>query len=94
MKELGAASAEAHFGVGEYAAKCGIDRLITFGSAAVQIAQGALQSGMPRDRVLIIEDSDDAESAAALLKTVLRKNDAVLFKASRAVALERLIRLL
>lgn len=94
MKELGSASAEAHFGVGEYAAKCGIERLVTFGAAAVDIANGAIKNGMPQDRVLVIEDSDNAENAAALLKTVLRKNDVVLFKASRAVALERLIRLL
>jgi UDP-N-acetylmuramoyl-tripeptide--D-alanyl-D-alanine ligase len=94
MKELGSASAEAHFGVGEYAAKCGIERLVTFGAAAVDIAKGAIKNGMPEDRVLVIEDSDNAENAAALLKTVLRENDVVLFKASRAVALERLIRLL
>ena len=94
MKELGAASAEAHFGVGEYAATCGIDRLITFGSAAVDIARGAIKNGMSESNVLVIEDSENAENAAALLKTTIRENDVVLFKASRAVALERLIRLL
>ena len=94
MKELGDVSAEAHFGVGKYAASCGIAQLITFGSAAVGIARGAIEGGMSEENVLIIEDSDNAEKAAELLKTVLRENDAVLFKASRAVALERLIRLL
>ena len=94
MKELGNASAEAHFGVGEYAAKCGIEYLVTFGGAAVDIARGASKNGMPESNILIIEDSDHAESAVSLLKTVLRENDVVLFKASRAVALERLIRLL
>ncbi len=94
MKELGDASDEAHFGVGRYVAGCGIAKLITFGSAAVAIARGAVQSGMSEQNILVIENSDDAEAAATLLKTVLRENDAVLFKASRAVALERLIRLL
>ena len=94
MKELGEASAEAHFGVGKYAAACGIAKLITFGSAAVDIARGAVASGMPEKNVLVIENAADAENAAKLLKTVLQENDAVLFKASRAVALERLIRLL
>ena len=94
MKELGDVSAEAHFGVGKYAESCGIAQLITFGSAAVGIARGAIEGGMSEENVLIIEDSDNAENAAKLLKTVLRENDAVLFKASRAVALERLIRLL
>ena len=94
MKELGPASAEAHFGVGKYAAGLAIAKLITFGNAAADIARGAVQNGMPAQDILVIENSDDAENAAALLKTVLRENDTVLFKASRAVALERLIRLL
>ncbi len=94
MKELGDASCQAHFRVGEYAAECAIGYLVTFGSSAVDIAKGAIHGGMPEQNVLIIEDSDNAENAANLLKTVLRENDVVLFKASRAVALERLIRLL
>ena len=94
MKELGDVSEEAHFGVGKYAASSGIAHLITFGNAAVGIAKGAIEGGMSEENVLIIEDSDNAENAAALLKTVLCENDTVLFKASRAVALERLIRLL
>ncbi|MBR6745165.1 MAG: UDP-N-acetylmuramoyl-tripeptide--D-alanyl-D-alanine ligase [Clostridia bacterium] len=94
MKELGAASAEAHFGVGQYAAQCGVERLITFGSAAAEIARGAAQNGMPSQNILVIENAEDAEAAVTLMKTVLRENDAVLFKASRAVALERLVRLL
>jgi UDP-N-acetylmuramyl pentapeptide synthase len=49
---------------------------------------------MPEQNVLIIKNSDDAENAVSLLKTVLRENDTVLFKASRAVALERLIRMI
>lgn len=94
MKELGESSAQAHFGVGEYVASCGVDQLITFGSAAADIAEGAVSAGMSEQNILVIRDSDNAENAAELLKTVLRENDVVLFKASRAVALERLIRLL
>ena len=94
MKELGDGSKQAHFRVGEYVAERGIERLVTFGSAAVDIAKGAIENGMPEQNVLVIEDSDNAENAAKLLKTVLHENDVVLFKASRAVALERLIRLL
>ena len=94
MKELGDGSKQAHFRAGEYAAECGIRYLVTFGSAAVDIAKGALQNGMSEENILIIEDSDNAENAAKLLKNILRENDVVLFKASRAVALERLIRLL
>ena len=49
---------------------------------------------MSAENILMIEDTEHAENAACLLKTVLQEGDAVLFKASRAVALERLIRLL
>ena len=94
MKELGDGSKQAHFRVGEYVAERGIECLVTFGSAALDIAKGAIENGMPEQNVLVIEDSDNAENAANLLKTVLHENDVVLFKASRAVALERLIRLL
>jgi UDP-N-acetylmuramoyl-tripeptide--D-alanyl-D-alanine ligase len=94
MKELGDGSQQAHFGVGEYAAKCSVAQLVTFGQSAVDIARGAITNGMPEQNVLIIKNSDDAENAVSLLKTVLRENDTVLFKASRAVALERLIRMI
>ena len=94
MKELGDGSPQAHFGVGAYAAKCGVAQLVTFGKSAVDIARGAIGNGMPEQSILVIEDSDNAEKAAELLKTVLHKNDTVLFKASRAVALERLIRMI
>ena len=94
MKELGTCSGEAHLGVGRYAAQCGISRLITFGSAAAEIAKGAVENGMSPGDVLIIENTEDAEGAAKLIRTVLQKNDVVLFKASRAVAIERLIPLI
>jgi len=92
MRELGSISEQAHTTVGAYAAQIGIQRLITFGKAARKIAEGGAKAGMPEENILIIEDTDNAEEAASRLKTVLREGDAVLFKASRAVALERLIR--
>ena len=64
LKELGDGSMQAHFRVGEYAAECGIAYLVTFGSAAVDIAKGAIKNGMPEQNVLVIEDSDNAENAA------------------------------
>ena len=94
MKELGQVSAKAHFSVGAYAAQCGIQKLITFGSDAVGIAKGAMENGMNENDILVIENTENAENAVTLLKSILKEGDAVLFKASRAVALERLIRLL
>ena len=94
MRELGSISEDAHRAVGAYAAKIGIQQLITFGKSASNIANGAKEAGMPEENILIIEDTENAENAACSLKTVLSEGDAVLFKASRAVALERLIRLI
>ena len=94
MRELGSISEEAHEAVGAHAARIGIERLITFGKIAVHIAEGAMRAGMPKENILIIENTENAENASELLKNILREGDAVLFKASRAVALERLIRLL
>ncbi len=94
MRELGSISMQAHRSVGAYAAKIGISQLFTFGKDAALIAQGAEEAGMPAENILTFENTENPEEAARLLKTVLKEGDAVLFKASRAVALERLIRLL
>ena len=94
MRELGTIAADAHFSVGKSAAEHKIAKLITFGKDAENIAAGAKTFGLSADAITVIRDTDDTENAVAILKTVLQAGDAVLFKASRAVALERLIRLL
>jgi UDP-N-acetylmuramyl pentapeptide synthase len=94
MRELGSISEQAHKTVGAYAAQVGIRKLVTFGKAASNIAKGAKEAGMSEENILTIEDTENAENAARCLKTLLKEGDAILFKASRAVALERLIRLI
>ena len=94
MRELGEASADAHFGVGQRVATAGLAHLITFGKDAAMIAEGAKSDGMPPERITVIKDTDDAERAAETVKNIIKTGDAVLFKASRAVAIERIIRLL
>ena len=94
MRELGSISEQAHRSVGAYTAEIGISLLFTFGKDAALIAKGAEEAGMPAEKILTAEDTENPEEAVRLLKTVLQEGDAVLFKASRAVALERLIRLL
>lgn len=49
---------------------------------------------MKKDRITIIEDTENAEKAAEIIKSIIEKGDAVLFKASRAMALERVIKLI
>lgn len=94
MRELGEISAQAHFGVGVRAAECSLSHLITFGKDAALIAKGAASGGMSAERITVIEDTDDIEKAAETVKNIIQKGDAVLFKASRAVAIERIIRLI
>ena len=94
MRELGDASDSAHLGVGAYAAKADLSHLITFGKDAALIAKGAISGGMSEDKITVTEDIENAEIAAQLVKNTIKTGDAVLFKASRAVAIERIIRLL
>lgn len=94
MLELGAVSESAHKNVGKTAATLGIERLFTFGKAAKYIAEGAIKAGMAADAVTVIEDTEDAEAAAKRIGEQIKKEDAILFKASRGIALERVIKFL
>ncbi len=94
MRELGEMSDELHKLVGRYAAELGIDRIYTFGEHAIEIAVGALENGMDETSIFSIKDVEDVEGMANVLKKDLAENDVVLFKASRAVKLERVISLL
>lgn len=90
MRELGKDSAKMHFGVGEYAAKKGIDILFTFGKDAEEIARGAQSAGMSAESIFRITDTENADAAAEKLKEQIKKDDIILFKASRALKLERI----
>ena len=90
MRELGKDSAAMHFGVGEYAAKKGIDILFTFGENALEIARGAESAGMSAEKIFRITDIENEYAAAEKLKEILKKDDIILFKASRALKLERI----
>lgn len=86
MKELGKLSPSLHKSVGEYA-KDKIDLLFLFGTGEniTQTKNGYNSGG----RVAVML-GDDIEKAAGILKEHIKEGDAVLFKASRAVKLERL----
>ena len=49
---------------------------------------------MPHENITEIIDYGDAESAANTLKQLIREGDTVLIKASRALSLERISKLL
>ena len=91
MRELGETSDSLHKSVGKYAAELGIDRIYTYGESALEIAVGAFENGMADDAFVGYNKTDEPEGLAEILKKELKKNDIVLFKASRAVALEKVI---
>lgn len=83
MLELGSYSETAHRAVGEYAAKCKVDMLYTFGSESKYMADSAREHGFKN----VYHFCDKALLADALLKE-LREGDTVSFKASRGMQLE------
>jgi UDP-N-acetylmuramoyl-tripeptide--D-alanyl-D-alanine ligase len=88
MLELGEAAPEAHRDVGRTAARLGVDLLITVGTLAAYIAEGAIDGGMPRERVV---EAKSHAAAAALLKERTRRGDTVLIKGSRGMKMEKIL---
>ncbi|MBQ7500700.1 MAG: UDP-N-acetylmuramoyl-tripeptide--D-alanyl-D-alanine ligase [Clostridia bacterium] len=91
MRELGSYSSKLHYEVGKTVAELGIDLLFTFGKEAAEIAKGAKENGMLGGNIFMTNDLSNVESIGEKLMIELREGDAVLFKASRAVAMERVI---
>ena len=92
MKELGENTVALHRAVGEFAAKGGLDLLVTVGDLGAEIAKGAMDAGMSPDAIRITGGKDTYEATAAYLRSILREGDHVLFKASRSMALEGIAR--
>lgn len=89
MKELGAIAQQAHEEVGRFCAAQKIDILITFGALADCAAIAAKCSG-----IRFVQSCKSHEEIAMLLKTILKKGDAVLFKGSHSMQMEKIIELL
>ena len=94
MRELGEDSERMHREVGEYAARRGLDLLFTLGESGAYIASGAIEHGMSAHNVFAERDCESIESLVAEIRASLKAGDAILFKASRGVRLERVISLL
>ncbi|GAB4483311.1 MAG: UDP-N-acetylmuramoyl-tripeptide--D-alanyl-D-alanine ligase [Anaerolineae bacterium] len=88
MLELGSYEAEGHQRVGEHAARTA-EVLVTVGMRGRLIASAARKAGL-KD----VTECSGAEEAAAHVRTLLSPGDRVLVKGSRAVGMERVVRLL
>lgn len=88
MLELGDEAQALHGELGADVARAGVDLLMTVGSGARAIDEGARAAGMPDERVLCAGDPLEALEA---MRRLVRPGDLVLCKASRRVGLDRLV---
>ncbi len=91
MRELGDYSKQLHMEIGTLVASRHISNLVTFGREAENIALGAINHALNPENISINTNVENAEDTAKTVFGMLRPGDAVLFKASRAVRLERVI---
>jgi UDP-N-acetylmuramoyl-tripeptide--D-alanyl-D-alanine ligase len=92
MGELGTYATDAHLAIGKTAAASGLSALLVFGSEADGIAEGARGAGMPVDQIVRLSaDTSGISAGAGLIADRVRAGDTVLIKASRSVALDRLV---
>ena len=88
MLELGGQSDALHHALGTDVQRTRQDVLVCVGDGARRIADGAIAAGMPARQVHLVED---VAAAFPLLRSLLQPGDRVLCKASRRVALDRLV---
>jgi UDP-N-acetylmuramoyl-tripeptide--D-alanyl-D-alanine ligase len=86
MLELGREAGTLHRGIGQFAAEQGIHAVIGIRGAARYMVEGAMETGMSDSAALFFESS---EEAGEFLKSYVRPGDAVLFKGSRGVEVEK-----
>ena len=90
MLELGDFSADAHKKVGAEVAAYDIDVLVTIGERAAEIAKAAVNFGMNIEDIYVFGPGE-SERLGKALNRITRSSDIILFKASRAVGLEKVI---
>lgn len=86
MLELGRWAEALHREAGRRIVECGVDVLVGVRGAARFMVDEAVRAGMPPGSAFFFEEP---EQAGRFLRQLLEEGDAVLFKASRGVRLER-----
>ena len=87
MLELGYLEEEAHRQVGRRAAEVA-KLLVTVGQRARWIGEEAIASGLPKDKVVMVED---AVTAVPTLEELIEENDTVLVKGSLGMRMDQII---
>ena len=89
MRELGPGSAQLHREGGDFAARTGkIDFVVGVQGDALQIVEGAVAAGVPRDHTNFFATP---ENAAEFLTGFVKPGDLLLVKGSRSVKMERIV---
>lgn len=91
MYELGDYGPKAHRDIGSVVVASRADMLVTVGSLARLIAEGALEAGFAPEHIQSYANSSEA---ALELKKQITKGDLILVKGSRAVQMEEIVRVL
>jgi UDP-N-acetylmuramoyl-tripeptide--D-alanyl-D-alanine ligase len=89
MRELGDEAVAAHLELGRHAAAAHLDRLLLLGPHATSVRAGAMEAGMPAERIVVAEDH---QALASALRGCWRPGDVVLIKGSRGAAMETVLR--
>ncbi|MFW0862257.1 MAG: UDP-N-acetylmuramoyl-tripeptide--D-alanyl-D-alanine ligase [Candidatus Komeilibacteria bacterium] len=87
MLELGKKTETEHRSVGEYIAKHNVDRLITVGEIARDIARGAKEAGMLEEHVYSFTKHDEA---GHFIQNRIKEGDIILIKGSQGARMERI----
>lgn len=91
MLELGSFTRSLHERVGKAVTENDVQLLLTFGRLGTHIAQGSLHYGLRPEQVYENADLTEPQATAQTLLSLCRPGDVILFKASRAVRMERVI---
>jgi UDP-N-acetylmuramoyl-tripeptide--D-alanyl-D-alanine ligase len=86
MLELGREAGALHHGIGQFAVEQGIHAVLGIRGAARSLVNGARDAGMSDSAALFFESSREAGD---FLKNYMRPGDAILFKGSRGVEVEK-----
>jgi UDP-N-acetylmuramoyl-tripeptide--D-alanyl-D-alanine ligase len=87
MLELGPDSPKLHRDSGRYAASKRIDCIVAVQGDAAELANGAIEAGLPSSQVHFFGDS---AAAALFLADFVKAGDLLLVKGSRGVKMERI----
>lgn len=88
MLELGEIAQREHRKLGKKLARYQLDGVLLTGEMAGEVGQAAIEAGLSKERLNFFQEPQEA---ADILLNNLKSGDVVLFKASRALSLERVV---